>query len=324
MTLATSPQTRTDTLSVAGKREVAEGVVEVLLRHPEGERLDDWTPGAHIDVRLNDRFVRQYSLCGDRWDPTTYRIAVLRESGGRGGSAYIHDTLAVGDSVGIGGPRNNFRLVPADRYVFVAGGVGITPIVPMIEQARFLDIPWTLIYGGRRRRSMAFLEDLLTLDADSVQVFPQDEVGILNLAPVLSSPQPGTKIYACGPAPMLDAVQQHAADAGWPRQAVRTERFVSRDLNAPARTTAFDVVLARSNRSITVEPGITVLDALRSAGVARLSSCERGVCGTCEITVLAGVPDHRDSILDDDERIAGDCMFPCVSRSRSDQLTLDL
>lgn len=120
--------------------------------------------------------------------------------------------------------------------MFIAGGVGITPIIPMIEQARFLDIPWTLIYGGRRRRLMAFLEDLLSLDADSVQVFPQDEVGILNLVPVFSNPEPGTKFYGCGPAPMLDAVQKHAAEAGWPRQALCTERFVSRDLNASPRT----------------------------------------------------------------------------------------
>lgn len=162
MTVATSRSAmpRTVELTVTSKSAAADGVVAVTLAHPGRERLPDWTPGAHIDLVLPGGLTRQYSLCGDRWDPYSYRIGVLREPAGRGGSAYIHDELAVGTAVAIGGPRNNFALVPSPRYLFIAGGIGITPLLPMIEQAERLGADWRLLYGGRTRRSMAFTDEL--------------------------------------------------------------------------------------------------------------------------------------------------------------------
>ncbi|WP_208026212.1 PDR/VanB family oxidoreductase [Amycolatopsis acidicola] len=306
-------------LLVTEKTPVAQGVVALTLARPDGGRLPDWAPGAHLDLVLPGGLVRQYSLCGDRWDARAYRIAVLREPGGRGGSAFVHDRLRVGDEVAIGGPRNNFPLVPARRYVFVAGGIGITPLLPMIRQAGLLGADWRLLYGGRTRGSMAFLDEL---PADRVVARPQDEFGLLDLDSWLPEPAPDTKVYCCGPEPLLAAVE--ARCAGWPAGLLRTERFVPKQLGAPARAEPFEVELARSGRSTTVHPGQSVLDALGDLGVPVLSSCRQGTCGTCETGVLAGEPEHRDSLLDDAERAAGDCMFVCVSRSRTDRLVLDL
>ena len=315
------PTASVTTLRVMAKTPVAEGALTVELASPVGDRLKDWTPGSHLDLVLPNGMTRQYSLCGGRWDPFRYRIGVLREPAGRGGSAYVHDRLQVGDLVGVGGPRNNFPLVPSQRYLFVAGGIGITPLLPMIRQADMLGADWQLLYGGRRRASMAFLDELAG-HGDHVRVTPQDEFGLLNLPGFLGLPRPGVKIYACGPSPLLAAMQRICAD--WPPYTLRIERFVADGRAAPVRSAAFDVELARTGRTVTVGPYTTVLDAVASAGVDVLSSCRQGICGTCETTVLAGQPDHRDAILEDHERDAGDCMFICVSRSRSDRLVLDL
>jgi len=310
-----------DRLVVIGKEIAADGVVTLVLARPDGGRLPDWAPGAHIDVTLANGATRQYSLCGDRWDAHTYRVGVLREVAGRGGSAYVHDELAVGDVVAFGGPRNNFALVPSTRYLFVAGGIGITPIVPMVHQADLVGADWSLLYGGRSRSSMAFVDDLAR-HGDRVHVHPQDEQGLLPLAAWLSEAREDTVVYCCGPAPLLAAVED--ATAHWPPHRLRTERFTAAELGAPVRDEPFEVELARTGTTITVPPRTSVLAAAREAGATALSSCEQGTCGTCETTVLAGVPDHRDSILADHERAAGDCMFPCVSRSCTDRLVLDL
>ncbi len=313
--------TSTVALDVVGKATVAEDVATLTLASPDGARLRDWAPGAHVDLVLPNGLTRQYSLCGDRWDPFTYTVGVLRERAGRGGSAYVHDVLEPGDRVGVGGPRNNFPLVPAERYLFVAGGIGITPILPMLHQAELLGADWQLLYGGRRHASMAF-RDRLAGYGDRVRFRPQEEFGLLDLPGFLGEPRADTRVYCCGPAPLLAAIE--TACAGWPPQSLRTERFVADELGAPARTTPFEVELARTGRTVAVAPGASVLEAVGAAGVEVLSSCRQGTCGTCETTVLAGRPDHRDSILDDAERAAGDCMYVCVSRSLDDRLVLDL
>lgn len=308
-----------DTLAVTEKTEVADGVVSLVLAHPDGLRLPDWTPGSHIDLVLPDGTVRQYSLCGDRWDAHTYRVGVLREPDGRGGSAYVHDRLRVGDRVGVGGPRNHFPLVPSPRYLFVAGGIGITPLLPMIRQASLLGADWDLVYGGRRRASMAFVDEL---GSSGVHLVPEDEQGLIDLPSWLGTPREGVRVYCCGPAPLLDAVEK--ACAAWPPHSLRVERFTAQEQGAPVRSTPFEVELARTGATVTVPPSVSVLEAVRAAGADVLSSCREGTCGTCETGVVDGTPDHRDSILDDADRAAGDCMFVCVSRSIGDRLVLDL
>jgi ferredoxin-NADP reductase len=277
-------------LRIRSKTRQAEDVVTVSLDDPEGRRLPDWTPGSHIDLVLPNGLTRQYSLCGDRWDAYSYRIGVLREPAGRGGSA-------------------------------VAGGIGITPILPMIHQADLVGADWQLLYGGRRRASMAFLDELAGY-GDRVRLHPQDEAGLLPLAEFLGEARDDTRIYCCGPGPLLDAVD--AVCARWPRHALRTERFVATEHGPAVHEGPFAVELSRTGTTVTVGPEASVLDAVHAAGVEVLSSCRQGICGTCETTVLAGLPDHRDSLLDEDDRAANDCMYICVSRSCSDRLVLDL
>ncbi|MGE0299228.1 cytochrome P450 [Pseudonocardia sp.] len=307
---------------VAAKEIEADGVVALTLRPVDGTPLPAWTPGAHVDLILGDGLPnRQYSLCGDVADLGAYRLGILRDAEGGGGSRHVHDRLAAGDVVRVRGPRNNFVLAPAPRYLFIAGGIGITPILPMIAAAESAGAQWRLVYGGRTRASMAFLDELAR-HGDRVSVRPQDETGLLDLATLLGTPEPDTLVYCCGPEPLLAAVEQHCA--AWPSRALHLERFAARPLGAPVRAEAFDVELARSGFTLTVPPERSVLDVVEAAGIGVLSSCAEGTCGTCETGVLEGLPDHRDSVLTADERAANDCMLICVSRSCTARLVLDL
>ncbi|WP_027554272.1 PDR/VanB family oxidoreductase [Bradyrhizobium sp. Cp5.3] len=308
-------------LRVEEKELVAEGICKLRLVDPRCVRLPDWAPGAHIDLNLSNGLTRQYSLCGNRWDAMAYEIAVLLEPNSRGGSEFIHRQLQVGDLVQMGGPRNNFRLVPADHYLFVAGGIGITPLLPMIEQAAMMEVPWTLLYGGRRLSSMAFL-DRLRPQGDRAVIASRETQGRFDLAAAVSNLPPGAKVYCCGPTSMVDALEQICNVL--PPGSLRRERFFAKIHPGPVRSTAYEVELARSGKVLTVEPGESVLDVVLKAGAPLLASCREGLCGTCETAVLCGVPDHRDSILSDAERERNASFYPCVSRSASDRLVIDL
>ncbi|OPG09182.1 oxidoreductase [Streptomyces sp. GKU 895] len=304
-------------LVVERRESAADGVLALTLRHPLGEPLPAWEPGAHVDVVLGPGLERQYSLCGDPSDRTGWRIAVLREPDGRGGSAHVHEQLRQGDKVRVRGPRNHFALKPAPRYRFIAGGIGITPILPMLAAAEAAGAEWSLLYGGRTRRSMAFTEELGRY-GERVTVAPQDETGLLDLAPVLDGVPEDTLVYCCGPGPLLDAVQ-----ARCPAGLLHLERFTPKEQEA-GEDTEFEVELARSGTTVTVPADVSVLDAVRAAGVEVLFSCTEGTCGTCETDVLDGTPDHRDSVLTEEEQAAGETMMICVSRCRGRRLVLDL
>jgi ferredoxin-NADP reductase len=304
-------------LVVERRESAADGVLALILRHPLGEQLPAWEPGAHIDVVLGPGLERQYSLCGDPADRTAWRIAVLREPDGRGGSAHVHEQLGQGDKVRVRGPRNHFALHPAPRYRFIAGGIGITPILPMLAEAEAKGAQWTLLYGGRTRDSIAFTDELSRY-GDRVTVAPQDETGLLDLASVLDDVPEGTLVYCCGPGPLLDAVE-----ARCPAGVLHLERFTPK-AQETGENTEFEVELAQSGRTVTVPVDVSVLDAVRAAGVEVLFSCTEGTCGTCETEVLEGEPDHRDSVLTAEEQEAGETMMICVSRCRGKRLVLDL
>ena len=300
----------------------AEGVVVLDLRAPDGTDLPPWSAGAHVDLRLPGGLTRQYSLCGNPADRAVWRIAVLREPESRGGSAHVHDALVEGVEVEVRGPRNHFPLEPAPRYVFVAGGIGITPLLPMIDAAEAAGAAWELHYGGRSRRSMAFLESLEEATGQQVTLHPQDEVGLIDLERLLGTPRSDTSVYCCGPEPLLLSVEQRCAD--WPAGSLHVERFAPRDVGEPVFADAFEVELATSGLSLTVPPEKSVLQVVEEAGVSVLSSCTEGTCGTCETTVLAGEVDHRDSLLTPAEQAANDTMFICVSRAACPRLVLEL
>ncbi len=304
---------------VTAKDAIADGVVRLTLRHPEDQALPGWSPGAHIDLHLGPGLVRQYSLCGDPGDRTSWQVAVAREEAGRGGSRHVHDLLLAGEVLTAGGPRNNFPLRPAEGYLFVAGGIGITPLVPMVAAAERARTPWRLVYGGRTRASMAFLDELGPHGA--VEIVPQDERGMLDLEVLAKETRPGMAVYCCGPAGLLSAVEERCADLAG--VTLHVERFSPVE-TAPGDEGDFEVELARSGLVLPVRAGQSILDVVEAAGIATMSSCRDGTCGSCETPELSGRPVHRDSVLAAAERAAGTVMMICVSRGEPGRLVLDL
>jgi ferredoxin-NADP reductase len=294
------------------------------LSAADGAELPQWSPRAHIDLELVPGLVRQYSLCGLRADHRTWTIAVLREPDGRGGSRHIHDTLTEHSDDRVLGLRNLFELQPATRYIFIAGGIGITPIVPMTDAAEHSGIPWELHYGGGSLRSMAYIDDLRSAYGDKVALCPEDDQGVLNLTTILSRPEPGTLVCCCGPPGLIGAVEQRCGV--WPAESLHFERFFTAGvLQGDAEVDVpFDVILNHSGVRATVPGDKTILEVLRDEyGVDIVSGCERGICGTCETAVIDGIPDHRDSVLSAEERTLNQTMMVCVSRSKSKVITLD-
>lgn len=319
MTLQTA--TRTDQLVVVDRIQRSASVTEFVLERADGTRLPDWAPGAHIDVVLPSGKIRQYSLCGDRWTPHQYRIAVQREDDGTGGSVEMHDAIHIGDTISFGGPRNNFRLAPAQQYRFIAGGIGITAVLPMIDQAEKLGLEWQLLYLGKTAERMAY-RHLADHYAGRVTMHTSHDNGRTSIRQWLGELPEDTMVYACGPEAMLDALPEECPEL--PEQFLRTERFTNTLAEATVSSEPYELVLYRSGRVIQA-PGTTpVVEVLATAGADVITSCAKGVCGTCEVEVVEGDIDHRDAILDDDERAANTCMFPCVSRALSKRLVLDL
>jgi ferredoxin-NADP reductase len=285
---------------------VADDVVSLVLRGDEGP-LAPWEPGAHVDLALPNWLTRQYSLCGDPGDLSEYRIAVRHDPLSRGGSEYVHLYLRPGRTLEVSLPRNHFPLEPAPAYLFLAGGIGITPLVPMLRAAVEAGAAATLVYVGRSLTTMPFAAELLATYGERVRLVPTDDRG----RPDFADLDPGTEVYCCGPASMLAA-----AEAVFPR--VRAERFQpTRRVFGP--DTPFEVVCARSGQTIRVPADESLLDALNHTGRPVPSGCREGVCGSCELSVLDGDPEHRDDIGAPPGR-----MYACVSRALSPRLVLDV
>ena len=297
----------------------AAGVVSVDLVAPDGAALPPWEAGAHIDLHLPAAPVRPYSLCGDPDDHATWRIAVREVPGGLV-SGLVHKALRPGAMVEAEGPRNGFPLIPSPSYLFIAGGIGITPILPMLRAARRMGAQATLLFCAKRAEDAPFLDAARSL----CKVVPHcsAEGTRLDVPARLAAVQPGTLLYCCGPEPLMKAVE--AAAAHWPDGTLRFEWFAPKARPAGDGADAFDVICARSAMTLRVEAGTSVLSALRAAGLDLPSSCEQGVCGTCECRVLEGEVEHRDSILSASERAANAAMMTCVSRAKGARLVLDI
>ncbi|MDN5803523.1 MAG: PDR/VanB family oxidoreductase [Microlunatus sp.] len=301
----------------------ADGVVSVEFVALDGSDLPAWEPGAHLDLELSGVITRQYSLCGDPARRSSWRIAVLREPVSKGGSQAVHERLRPGDVVTVVGPRNNFPLTDAPAYRFVAGGIGITPLLPMMRRATESGAEWTLLYGGRSRTSMAFVDEVEAY-GERVQIRPQDEFGLLDLQSLLGTPETETLVYCCGPEPLLNAVE--ASCSAWRSGALRVERFKPKPqpVRDPGAEQAFVAVLQRSGYEVDVPAGTSILEAIEECGLEADHSCREGVCGTCEAGVVAGVPDHRDSLLSSEEQAANESMMICVGRALSERIVLDI
>jgi ferredoxin-NADP reductase len=314
----------TTDLVVHRRHAAADGVVALDLVDPDGNDLPAWEPGAHIDLLLDEGLVRQYSLCGDPRDAKTWRVGVLLDPQSRGGSRHVHDKLVEGAGVRVRGPRNHFALVDSPRYLFIAGGIGITPIIAMIDSAQQAGSDWRLIYLGRQQTTMAFADVLADSYGDRVTLWPHDENGKFDLEAALAESVDQTLVYCCGPEQLLSAAEQHCAH--WPEGSLHIERFAAKAAAEPSveALDTFQVVCQRSGVTVEVSEDTSILEALEDADIPIMSSCLEGICGTCEATVLEGTPDHRDSMLTEAERTTGNKLLTCVSRSCSEKLVLDL
>lgn len=303
----------------------AQGVNSYDLRSTNGDRLPPFTAGAHIDLGMSAGLSRSYSLINSQDERHRYLIAVSRDPKSRGGSRYMHEELRVGDLVQVAGPRNNFPLSDDSAHcVMLAGGIGITPIFCMVQLLTAQGRSWELHYSARTRKAAAFLEPLAALARKagmSLHFNFDDESGrVLDVGSVVAGAPADAHFYACGPEPMLAAFE--LVTRARPADRIHLERFGAATRGAPAGS--FKVILARSGNEVIVPPGGTILQALLDAGIEAPHSCSAGVCGTCEARVLAGLPDHRDFVLSEQQRAANDVIMVCCSGSKSDSLVLDL
>lgn len=308
-------------LRIRAIREEAQGIHSFELAAADGAPLPPFTAGAHVTLHLPVGLARSYSLVNPGRDGAPYVIAVNRDAASRGGSRYLHERARVGDVLEADGPRNLFALQEdAPASVFIAGGIGITPVRAMVRRLDELGRPWQLHYCARSREAAAFLAEF---EGDArVQLYFDHGPGQrrLNIGAVLAGLPADAHVYCCGPAAMLDDYLAHAASL--PPDRVHYERFAAEQ--AQATGGGYRVQLARSGRSVTVQPGQTILQALLDAGLQPPHSCMQGVCGSCETPVLAGRPDHRDQVLTEREKAQGRTMMICCSGSLDEELVLDI
>jgi ferredoxin-NADP reductase len=313
-------------LRVVGVRAEARDVMRLELAATDGRALPEFEPGAHVVLRLPNGAARSYSLLNDWRERDRYVLGIGRAEGSRGGSSYVHAELRTGAEIRCAAPANNFRLQPdAAHYLFIAGGIGITPILSMIRWCEATGKPWTLVYAVRNRSRIAFYEELAPY-GDRVRFHCDDEHGgPLPVTQCMAGLTPNAQVYCCGPAPLMTAVKE--CGGGLPAEALHFEWF-SAPADAPAISAApaagFWIDLQRSGGSLFVPEERSILDVLESNGHEVPFSCREGVCGTCETVVCAGEPEHRDYVYPESQRAALRSMLICVSRARSERLTLDL
>lgn len=316
------------TLAVRSVRQEADGVRSFRFEQPGGAALDPWDPGAHLEFTLPSGLVRQYSLCGDPEDRSGYVVAVLEQPEGRGGLRQFHRVMTPGAEVQVRGPRNHFPLVAADSYLFIAGGIGITPILPMVRSVAKSGSNFRVVYGGRSAASMAFRDEVAAAGG-AASILPEDVAGRIDIAGELARCALPTRVYCCGPEPLLRAVREVCA--GDDRvSGLHFERFgapgnatVDPSASSAARG-SFEVELARTGATVVVDEASSILDKVLEVAPDVPWSCREGYCGTCETRVVSGEPEHGDDVLDDEERAANTVMMICVGRSRSPRLVLDI
>ena len=320
-----SRQTVTRPVVVERITRATDDTLLLRLVAANGQALPRWSPGAHVDIECGSaELSRQYSLCGDPAELHAYQIAVLRDPESRGGSAWLHDRLQVGDRLRLRGPRNHFRFDESGgQAIFIAGGIGITPIAAMARRARELGMDYVIHYSGRSRASMALLHALQAEHGARLHLYAKDEGRRADLPALLAAPKAGARIYACGPARMLSALQTDTAH--WPEGTLRIEHFQAEPPRLdPAREHAFEIELKDSGITLQVPADQTVLSALQGANIDVQCDCTEGLCGSCEVRVLGGDIDHRDLVLTPAERARQDRMMACCSRAVGGKLVLEL
>lgn len=312
------------TLVVTEKEEVAEGIFRFELRDPEGRELTPFTAGAHVTVRVPSGANRNYSLSNDPQETDRYVIAVKRDAAGRGGSISMADNLHPGDRIQVAEPRNDFELSERARsFIFVAGGIGITPILSMMRHLTSTAGPrFKLYYLTRSLQMTAFLEELTNSEWRSQVVVHHDQGDLTNAFdfwPVFEKPGSGTHVYCCGPRPLMDCVRDMTGH--WPQGSVHFESF-GVDQSLAAENKPFKVKLVKSGQTFEIPSDRSILEILRDNGIRAASSCESGTCGSCRTKLCSGDAEHRDMVLTEDEKTSQ--IMICVSRAKSEELVLDI
>lgn len=310
---------RTVDLKVVDRFQEADCVVHYVFEASDGSELPEWEPGAHVEVEVSSGLRRHYSLCGSIRDRRRYHIGVRTDDDRRGAPTVMSEKLLVGTTVTATAIRNHFPLEPASDYIFIAGGIGITPLLPMLESLRDSDASVQFHYIGRSAKSMGFGR-MLTQLCPTANVICREKAGRPNVAALLEGATGQTLVYCCGPNSLIEAVENECRSRGI---RFRTERF-----HAPVTNNAdnrpFVVERASTGRSYNIPADESIATVLENYGITCNVSCREGTCGSCETGVLDGIVDHRDVLLDDDERNANNTMMICVSRAQSDRLVLDI
>lgn len=304
-------------LKVSHIEHPANGVISITFIKPDYSAFTNWLPGSHITLHLPNGLKRQYSLCGDPTIRNELQIAVLKSPTSRGGSEWIHESLSVGSEIAASGPHNNFELEPANKYFFIAGGIGITPIKAMIESLP-ANRDWTLLYLGRSRTTMAFVDELEKTHGNRILIHADDEkLKRVDLALLLRDFS--GQVYTCGPEALLTSLKEIISEEN-----LHFERFSAVDRSAEFIAIDYEVELHRSGKKFQVTGKQNLLKQIAKNGGSVISSCGEGVCGTCEVRVLSGEPLHLDSVMSDHDKAEISVMYPCISRSRSERLVLDI
>lgn len=303
-------------LTVTRRDMLTPDIVQIDFATETGESLPVWQPGDHISLSLPNGTTRQYSLCGDPANSDVWTIAVKRSPNPEGASVWILEQLAVGDTLPVNGPAHKFELVPAHEYLFIAGGIGITAIWSMIQSLP-ASREWKLMYFGTRRKEMAFADELLGAFPDNVVVWESEHRGRFSLEEIHMSLR--AQVYACGPESMLQELESLV-----PAHRMHLERFSASDQAPSAEAKPFTVQCRKSKISFQVSAQQTMLQVLEEHHIPVLASCRDGICGTCEVRVKEGVPEHHDEVLDEEEKQKLKVMYPCVSRAQSDTLVIDV
>lgn len=311
-------------VQVSQRRDEADGIVGLVLSPAAGAALPPYEPGAHIDLKLPNGLIRQYSLCGRQDGSQVYELGILLEPDGRGGSRHIHEHIATGDRLEISAPRNLFALVPEKSALLFAGGIGITPIIAMADHLCRQGVAYDLHYCARTAARIAFRERIAqSHNAERIRYHYDDVPDTrLDMAGLLAEADAGAHIYVCGPNGFMDFVLGAAREAGWPEEQLHFERFSS--VVEQADGDAFEIEIVGTGQVIPVPSGQSAAAALAAAGIAVPLSCEQGICGTCLTSVVSGLPDHRDMYLSPAERVANDCFTPCCSRALTARLVIDI
>ncbi|MCC6827336.1 MAG: oxidoreductase [Novosphingobium sp.] len=316
----------TDTLLqlvVSDIRAEARDIVSIELRAVTGGTLPPFTAGAHLELLLPNGLVRQYSLCNDPAESDRYVIGVGRSRPSRGGSEFLHGAIRRGDVLRSRPPRNHFPMVEdAPAHFFVAGGIGITPVLAMIRTCLANGTPWHLLYIARSRSRAAFLEDLADHAASVTLHFDDEAGGLCDVSALVGAAPADAPVYCCGPAPLMAAVEAAVADR--PPELVRFEYFAPRAQEDLAPAGGFTLRLSKRGISIPVAAEQTILEALEAHGIEISWACREGVCGSCELGIVSGVADHRDSFLSRQERESNKTIVTCCSRALTPELEIDL